>query len=286
MESSRRLAEHGVVYLWSRPREAAPLTDAAAVFNPHDTEGIDAVRFTLDNRYLVTASYSGVLRVWDVAKARLATGFSPRMRSPLTVSNISANGQFAVFAGLVGTSRINIATLTVSPVRLSSQSGHSGPPDRVSKDTSLGTSRTVFQYFTSAAIADDGNGMVLGQGYGTVLHWRDDDSVRLLSKLPGEVTAVAISRDGRRAAAAIAIGSPPSPNSPPRSPPPVDVPAQVRVWELATTAELLRIDLNGAIASLAFDDSAHHLLLNRRVDQLGGRVCIDRQCVGPAAASA
>ena len=260
----------GVVYLWSRPREAAPLTGAAAVFNPHDPVSIDAVRLTHDNRYLVTASSSGVLRVWDVAKARLATGFSPSMRFPQTISNVSENGQFAVFAGPFDTSRINIATLTTSTVRLSSQSGHSRSPERGSEDTALKGSRPFLQDFTSAAIADDGNDMVLGQGYGAVLHRQADDSVRVLSKLPGQVTSVAISRDGRRAAAAIAIGSPPSPNSSPRLPPPVDVPAQVRVWELATTAELLRIDLNGAIASLAFDDSAHHLLLNRRVDQLGG----------------
>ena len=259
----------GVVYLWSRPRDATPSTGPAAVFDPHEPISIDAVRLTHDNRYLVTAS-NGVLRVWDVTKARLATGF-PNMPIQSILSYVSANGQFAVFAGPFGTSRINIATLTTSAVRLNSQNGQFWFEHGAEDAAPLG-SRKFFQDFnsTSAAIADDGNNMVFGQGYGTVLHWQADDSVRLLSKLPGQVTAVAISRDGRRAAAATTVGTPLHPSSPPRLPRPVGVPSHVRVWELATTAELLRIDLNGPIASLAFDDGAHRLLLNRRVDQPGG----------------
>ena len=247
----------GIVQLWRRPQDSAPRNDAAAVCDPHDPISIDAVRFTRDNRYLVTASNRGVLRIWDVGKARLAAGVTPdpefaaaRFSGGL---DISSNGRFAFLGGFAAASRIDVATLTTTPI--------------VPASLTLEPQQSGIAFVTSAAVADDGNDIVLGGGRGTVLHWRTGGGIRPSLTLQARITAVAISRDGRRAAAAGISGTPSTPRGPLQ---PLDVPVHLRVWDLATSQDVFRIDFDGVVSSLAFDESGNRLLVTPRVNPLSG----------------
>ena len=93
----------GVIRLWSDPpsdslatslsRQPGPPTPVA-VLDSHDGVAIDALLFTGDGARLVAASSHGVLKVWDVQRARLSAGVGGLR--PLAFSSLSPNGRYLV----------------------------------------------------------------------------------------------------------------------------------------------------------------------------------------------
>ena len=67
------------------------------------------IRFSSNDSQVFTASAAGVLRVWDVVRARLAAGVSVRGLS--RAEAISANGRYAVVTELGSPTIVDLQTL-------------------------------------------------------------------------------------------------------------------------------------------------------------------------------
>jgi serine/threonine protein kinase/WD40 repeat protein len=234
----------GVVHLWARPGTFTPRDEAVIVLDAHEPASpIDAIRFSRDGRRLFTASNFGSLCVWDVRKARLAVGVTPlRPIFPFGLSGLSANARFAVIVRLNEAIRLDADTLEATPIPLTALRG--AQIDKVSSP------------------ADTGDDILLGKDDGTILRWRATDGGVLSSqgKLPGRITAMAISRDARRAAAAAVEG----PFDQRLLLNPSSAHTLLRVWDLATNTEIAKVEMGGAVGSLAFDEHANRLLVTRR----------------------
>jgi serine/threonine protein kinase/WD40 repeat protein len=255
-------AEDGTVYFWSRPQNARSGDIRVPVLNAHEPDSIDALRFTNNGRQIITASNSGVLRLWDVRAAQLAAGVSTGNPIELSglISNLSANAGFVVSVGALGasTSTLNITSLERTQI---SPEGRFPPGEAI-----------PWRLGTALAVSNDGDDVFVGQRDGRILHWRPDRSwpPPAVARLPGAATVLAMSGNGRRIAAAGRFGdSPgkPSPEEPRRM--------QLQVWDTTSNATIMRMDVDGDTGSLILDETGSRLLeLSRRA--VPGSDCVAR----------
>ena len=108
-------SQNGTVRMFDRLGFTS-LPNVEIKLDPLDKAPIDAVRFSRDDAMLFTASSRGVMRVWDVRRARLSAGVSA---SPLPGfgdgDSIAASARFALLTGSSNASVIDLETLaTVS----------------------------------------------------------------------------------------------------------------------------------------------------------------------------
>jgi WD40 repeat protein len=232
----------GAVRLWNVDPGRWPVTSVE--LDLHQRIRLDAVRFTPDENDLIAASSLGVLNVWNVSRARLARGV---LTGPLVGlgGSIAETGRVAVLPEPGQTTLLDLDTL--QPVAAL----------RVARD------RTRPDFFSHSAVSSDGKAVLLGHDDGTVLLWRPGNSPQPTDTAPGELTALAISPDGNRAAAVwVASRSDSSTESGATPPRPQ---AQLRVWEVRSRSELLRFDADGPLRSVAFDRSGNLLLVTQGI---------------------
>jgi WD40 repeat protein len=169
--------DDGVVRLWDSSTRFRG--DPPALLNAHDHLAIDAMLFSANGEYLVAGSRRGLVRVWDVRRARLAgLGASDTGLISSDIAAISANGRFVI----MGTGVVDLQTLA-----------QSRSPDR-------------FTGLVGSAIADDGKTAIFGLRDGSVWLRRSGDRAMSISLglFAEPVTDVVISGDGRVAAASSA----------------------------------------------------------------------------------
>lgn len=146
------------VRLWARNGYDAP-----ADLCPHDGAKIDAVRFSLDDAHLFTASDEGIFRVWDVMKARLTAGVSLRQVGFGFGYAVSADGRHAAFADFRGkVSVVDLKTvrtreLEASVPGISAQRKSFGSPTRPP--------------YVASAIANEGKTVLVAGSDGAILKW-------------------------------------------------------------------------------------------------------------------
>ena len=273
-------ADDGVMQLWNiwslnLGKVSGPM-GIPVVLDPHEDLAIDSLVFARNDTYLVAGSRWGLVRVWDVATAILS---ADRRQSFVNIGvgaaafDVASNGRFAVLEGFVDFRNLgrrdNLDNLWV--VNLETLDRVSTREDRPFE---LDDSRTPVG--RHLAVSHDGKRVVVGRTDGSLLLWRVDQaaSLELIARLPGPITAVAISADGSRVAAASAAtakgGGAPLRNRRGNG--------HLGVWDLsAAQQEILKADTDD-VEDLAFSDAAHVLLATPLVAPVSDDSNCTREC--------
>ena len=231
---------NGVVKLFELPSlvdHAFPIRSSGSALDSHDGLPVDAVEFSLDGTILVSASIQGVVRAWDLKRVRLAGGISAREAGSLFgTESISSDGKYAAFAGRKSVSVFNLETLETRVVSLA----------------------TVYSSTQSVAssVSLDGDTIAVGRSDGTVLALdsANDRAPATLARVPGRITAITISDDGRRLAVAWSEIRGPRLYA--------EVRSHLRLWSLhPTPREERTIEIGGPALRLRFISTTEQLLV-------------------------
>ncbi len=250
----------GVIRLWTvGPHDSfgdllvgrPPASPTVAVLDPHDRLAIDALLFTSDGARLIAGSSVGVLRVWDVQKARLSAGIRALQ---VGAASLSANGRYLASVGSRLTDRSNSPTpdIYVTDLEQAAEAPSAVGPRMFWPPSGLAT-----------AVSNNGTEVLVGSA-GTVRLRRGNGSVEpvVLGTYEGSISAVAISGDGTRAA--VAWGPKPLSSFGPfiflEDEKDKTAHGHVRVWDLSSHREVFRAE-TPVVGRLMFSAAGDRLLM-------------------------
>ena len=246
-------ARDGAVRLWERSN----WSNESAALDPHDGAPINTIRFSSNDSQVFIASTAGVLRVWDVVRARLTAGVSVRGLS--RTEAISANGRYAVVTELGSPTVVDLQTLRTQSLL---------PPLHMdgSGSSSLELARRMMIDAVALAISDAGDTVLWAKRDAAILKWHpgSGSAPEVLASGLGVVTALALAADGRVAAAAFwspgISGDVKNGSS-----------GQIATWDTLTRRELTKVQVAFRIGSLAFTRDGQELLATPVFNPIEGK---------------